>query len=85
MSPTDQSRGIFSQTEIGFTAEKTTRVTLPRLGSLPNIPSAPTVRPTLSQPVKQRKTPLRLPSKHQTERFSISQLSSDKLDQAIVK
>lgn len=81
----ESTKGIFGFTEIAFHAsEKTNRVSLPRIGSVMSLTSAPTSRPTISQQLFKTTTPGRM-TQGKKERVTKSQhiLSFERLEQDI--
>ena len=80
----ESNKGIFGFTEIAIhTSEKTNRVSLPRIGSVMSLTSAPTSRPTVSQQLF-KTTPGRQ-TQGKKERVTKSQhiLSFERLEQDI--
>jgi hypothetical protein len=81
----ESNKGIFGFTEIAIHAsEKTNRVSLPRIGSVMSLTSAPTSRPTASQQLFKTTTPGRQ-TQGKKERVTKSQhiLSFERLEQDI--
>jgi len=81
----EPTKAIFGFTEIAFHAsEKTNRVSLPRIGSVMSLTSAPTSRPTVGQQLFKAMTPGRQ-SQGKKERVTKSQhvLSFERLEQDI--
>ena len=81
----EPTKGIFGFTEIALhVTEKTSRVSLPRIGSGPTLGSAQTARLTMSQQLFKAATPRKL-TQGRNERVTKSQqiIDREKLDQEI--